>query len=84
MDYYQKYLKYKHKYLNLKGGAICHKDPYHQHQGECWHDSVLAIFTYTDKLNDKVQTKLLELYNVDKDKMIENITKYLENNNHHS
>ena len=36
MDIYNKYLKYKKKYLELKGSCICHNIALHQHSGECW------------------------------------------------
>lgn len=38
MDYKKKYLKYKQKYLTLKGGRLCDICPtkgFNQHSGEC-------------------------------------------------
>ncbi len=68
--YYQKYLKYRNKFLslkkeiimndinhrNIKGGANCHKLGYNQHFGECWHDALSVALLYSDTLSDYHQT----------------------------
>jgi hypothetical protein len=58
-DYKNKYLKYKQKYLNLvkelKGGAKCPNVGFHQHIGECWHDSFLMIILYSDNFSEHIQ-----------------------------
>ena len=56
-----KYLKYKQKYLELKGGKICPSLGFHQHIGECWHDSYITIMLYTDNISDTIQ-HILENY----------------------
>ena len=82
MDTYNKYLKYKQKYLNLRqnkssykfekfvgGEKVCHRNAYTQHKGECWMDAILAIFTYAEKNNigSIVQDKLTTWFkNIDK------------------
>ncbi len=62
MDYKSKYLKYKLKYLNLKGGKSCDKCPkkgFIQHDGECWHDAFSMIILFSNDLSDEIQ----ELFN---------------------
>ncbi len=60
MDYKEKYLKYKTKYLQLKkkiiGGANCPQLGFHQHIGECVHDSLLMILLYSDNFSERIQT----------------------------
>jgi hypothetical protein len=56
--YKEKYLKYKNKYfqlLQLKGGAKCPNVGFHQHIGECWHDSFLMIMLYSDNFSEHIQ-----------------------------
>jgi len=59
MNYQKKYLKYKQKYLELKqiGGVKCMDNDVHfsQHNGECWHDSILTIFFFCDVIGDNIQ-----------------------------
>ncbi len=57
--YEEKYLKYKHKYLELKeilyGGV---KEPqlgFQQHSGECWNDTISTILLYNNTTGDIVQ-----------------------------
>jgi hypothetical protein len=54
-DYKHKYLKYKNKYLFLKGGLECHINPHTQHFGECWHDSIITQFIYGELIGERVQ-----------------------------
>jgi ankyrin repeat protein len=76
MDYKQKYLKYKNKYLQLKqrGGTKeeieakikkleprCSKTSFSQHKGECWNDALLTLVCYSDEIKESVQNKLLNL-----------------------
>jgi len=86
-NYKQKYLKYKKKYLELKGGSICSKSPLHQHSGECWSDSIQAIFLYHDLFSDEIQ-KLMYLFYINKeDIMVQyllNLIKYKKDNIYHS
>jgi hypothetical protein len=56
-NYYNKYLKYRSKYLQLKktkmnGGANCPKIGYFQHYGECWHDALSIALLYSDTLSE--------------------------------
>jgi hypothetical protein len=57
MNYQNKYLKYKNKYLELKqkGGVECSIVHFIQHKGECWHDSLLTIFFFSDVIGDRIQ-----------------------------
>ncbi len=73
VNYKEKYLKYKKKYLQLKGGANCPKLGFYQHIGECWHDSLIMILLYSDELSEHVQTIFDETpeYNFDIDECIE-------------
>jgi hypothetical protein len=65
-NYYQKYLKYKNKYLllknQIKGGAyttsLCVNNVYHQHEGECWHDAISMILHFSDDIKDIIQPQL--------------------------
>ena len=56
--YYDKYLKYKQKYIDLKeyiGGSVpkiqdkmeCYEKAYKQHAGECWNDAIQTIITFS-------------------------------------
>ena len=54
-NYKEKYLKYKKKYLQLKGGSNCPKIGFHQHIGECWHDSFLTNILFSDGLSENIQ-----------------------------
>lgn len=65
MNYKEKYLKYKNKYLNLKsrsqfGSGDCFKYGFQQHFGECWHDALVMMLFQSDKTKDLLQ-KLLDL-----------------------
>jgi len=56
MNYYGKYLKYKHKYIELKnkiGGGKCFKYGLQQHFGECWHDAITMMLFQSDITNSK-------------------------------
>lgn len=58
MEYKRKYLKYKKKYLTLKGGRLCDICPskgFNQHSGECWHDAFSMVILFTDDLSDNIQ-----------------------------
>ena len=77
MDYKQKYLKYKEKYITLKnqkGGSKeeieskikkleprCAKTSFSQHVGECWNDALQTLICYSDEIKETVQNKLLNL-----------------------
>jgi hypothetical protein len=56
MDYKNKYLKYKQKYLELKynqkGSAMCLKYGLQQHHGECWHDSLSMLILQSNITSD--------------------------------
>ncbi len=54
-NYKLKYLKYKKKYLELKGGANCPKMGFFQHLTECWHDALTMILLFSDGLSEHVQ-----------------------------
>jgi hypothetical protein len=58
MDYYNKYILYKTKYLQLKkqfGGANCPVIGFTQHLGECWSDSILTTLLYSDNISEPIQ-----------------------------
>jgi hypothetical protein len=78
VNYKDKYLKYRTKYLELKnkkliGGANCPKIGYFQHISECWHDALMIILLYSDGLSDHVQKIFDETdtYKFDIDECIE-------------
>ncbi len=55
MDYREKYLKYKNKYLQLQlqyGGANCLQYGFQQHSGECWHDALGMLMMQSDLTSD--------------------------------
>ncbi len=55
-NYYEKYIKYKQKYVTLKnqyGGAQCLTHGFRQHIGECWHDSLSMLLLQSDKTSDQ-------------------------------
>jgi TPR repeat protein len=66
MDYYNKYLKYKTKYLNLKydnnqfGGAVQCEKGHSNFLGTCWAVSLLMILSFghltSNQLNEKNQS----------------------------
>ena len=67
MDYYNKYVKYKTKYLNLKydnnqyGGGVLKCEIEHVNFREsCWDGSILMILSFgdltRDLLNDKINS----------------------------
>ncbi len=55
VNYKEKYLKYKKKYLELKGGANCPKMGFFQHLTECWHDSLMMVLLFSDGLSEHIQ-----------------------------
>jgi hypothetical protein len=79
MDYKEKYLKYKRKYLELKGGAKCPFIGFYQHRGECWHDSFTMILLYSDGLSEHIQ----QIFNTTEDYKFdyEDCITYAINNN---
>lgn len=80
--YKAKYLKYKQKYLELKGGKICPNVGFHQHIGECWHDSYSMLMLYTDNISDNIQN-VLENYTKSFESiedLVEDILNFAENN----
>ena len=55
-DYFkQKYLKYKQKYLELKGGAHCPRLGFHQYTGQCWNDAFQMIILYSNEISEPIQ-----------------------------
>lgn len=78
-SYKNKYIKYKTKYLQIKGqfGGTLEElqrkitytdvkctnpgDIFHQHEGECWSDSMQMLLCFSDELKSSVQTKLFNL-----------------------
>ena len=79
MNFYEKYKKYKNKYIILKnqnGGVLldCDKNMYlHNILGTCWNASIQMIFLFSDETADIVQSKLVR--SID-----ENICNILDNN----
>ncbi len=59
-NYYEKYLKYKQKYINLKlsGGATCLKYGFQQHRGECWHDSLSMLIMQSNATADIFESQI--------------------------
>jgi len=61
-NFYSKYLKYKNKYLKLKGGSfetpICTNQGFSQHLGECWHDALSMALLYSDGFKEETQPLL--------------------------
>ena len=55
VNYKEKYLKYKRKYLEIKGGANCPNIGFYQHMGECWHDALTMLLLYSDGLSEHIQ-----------------------------
>ena len=77
-----KYLKYKQKYLELKGGKICPSLGFHQHISECWHDSYITMMLYTDNMSDIIQ-HILENYEKSfktLEELVEDILNFAEKN----
>jgi hypothetical protein len=69
--YYQKYLKYKNKYLQLRnlaliqnGGYNCLEYGFQQHAGECWHDALGMIMMQSDLTSEEFIKNIKEI-NVD-------------------
>jgi hypothetical protein len=78
-----KYLKYKQKYLELKGGKKCPTLGFHQHISECWHDAYSTIMLYTDNISDNAQY-ILENYTKSfetVEELVEDILDFAQNNN---
>jgi len=48
--------------FNTKGGAytgaICIKNSFRQHAGECWHDAISMLYIFSDDIKEQVQKKL--------------------------
>lgn len=66
--YYQKYLKYKNKYLQLRnlaliqnGGYNCLQYGFQQHQGECWHDALGMIMMQSDLTSEEFIKNIKEI-----------------------
>jgi hypothetical protein len=82
-DYYmKKYLKYKNKYLELKGGKLCPRVGFHQHITECWHDALSTIILYSDNISDNIQ-HALENYRKDfqtVEELVEDILTFSQRN----
>ena len=77
-----KYLKYKQKYLELKGGKICPSLGFHQHISECWHDAYITMMLYTDNMSDIIQ-HILENYEKSfktLEELVEDILNFAKNN----
>ncbi len=82
VNYRAKYLKYKEKYLGLKGGKGCPTLGFHQHSGECWHDAYSMLMLYTDNISDNI-FYVLENYTKDfetLDELVEDILSFAEDN----
>jgi hypothetical protein len=61
---FTKYLKYKNKYTNLKnqiGGLGCLNIGFVQHEGECWHDSLMTALLLSNEFGDNIQKILLHV-----------------------
>ncbi len=54
-DFKHKYLKYKNKYLELKGGANCPRLGFNQYSGQCWNDSFQMIILYSNGISEPIQ-----------------------------
>ncbi len=54
-EFKDKYLKYKKKYLELKGGAHCPRLGFHQYTGQCWNDAFQMIILYSNELSEPIQ-----------------------------
>ena len=64
MNYYEKYIKYKNKYLNLKNnlGGAAEIEPiqaYRNSLGTCWFHIMLSIFTFWGLTKDEF-TKFMD------------------------
>jgi hypothetical protein len=80
--YKLKYIKYKKKYLELKGGKKCPTLGFHQHIGECWHDAYSTIMLFTDNISNNAQ-HILENYTKDfetVEELVEDILNFSEIN----
>ena len=60
MTYYDKYLKYKQKYLNLKtqnAGVVKYSTVkgFNQHLGECGFDAIATALMYSDDMSEVIQ-----------------------------
>jgi len=60
MNYYEKYIKYKKKYIELKqnykkGGTLrLERDsPYNNYIGTCWYQIILSMFSFSDKTKNQ-------------------------------
>jgi len=64
MKNFKKYISYKNKYTNLKnqiGGLNCLNIGFVQHEGECWHDSLMTALLLSNEFGDNIQKILLHV-----------------------
>jgi len=84
MDYYNKYVKYKTKYLNLKydnsqygGGSVPCDKGYKNALGTCWAVSLLTILCFGDFTKDELYAKMVSFNNETVEKIIENAEHFI-------
>ena len=85
MDYYNKYVKYKTKYLELKydnnqyGGGIvpCDKG-YTNVLGTCWMSSLLGLFCFGDLTSKIVYDKMNSFYNPSIEEIKKNVEQFIK------
>jgi hypothetical protein len=83
MTYYEKYIKYKKKYLNFKyqqnGGSVaCVNDRVFKNVlGTCWMIASQTILCFGDLTKDAFQKKILEIIKLPNNKLKENINNLL-------
>ena len=83
MTYYEKYIKYKKKYLNFKyqqnGGSVaCVNDRVFKNVlGTCWMIAAQTILCFGDLTKDAFQKKMLEIIILPNNKLKENINNLL-------
>ena len=74
MDYKDKYIKYKSKYLELKqkGGMDCVNERVFKNLlGTCWMVAIQMMMCFGDATKDQIETELATLKQEDKDRYIE-------------